>query len=137
MKRILCLFWIFLALRGNHGSNSTREKAVASSDFEFDVASMTSQSLYERRNHEATTPEEYNSSVINNVSYTETTFEPAETTLDHNTRMLIEYYNGIAIRIWRIWSPVLLGKNFAILNLRIFSLVVLFTSRTQTKLLLN
>ena len=137
MKRILCLFLIFLALRGNHGSNSTREKAVASSDFEVDVASMTSQSLYERMNHEATTPEEYNSSVINNVSYTETTFEPAETTLDHNTRMLIEYYNGIAIRIWRIWSPVLLVKNVAILNLRIFSLVVLFTSRTQTKLLLN
>ena len=137
MKRTLCLFWVFFMLRGDPGSNSTIEDTVTPSDIEVIVASMTSQSLYERWNHEATTPGEFNSSVINKFLRTETTFEPAETTLDHNTRMLIEYYNGIAIRIWRIWSPVLLGKNVVILNWRIFSLVVLFTSRTQTKLLLN
>ena len=137
MKRILCLFWIFLILKGNHGLNSTPKDNVTPSDFEIDVTSVTSKSVYEGWNHDTTTPEEFNSSVINNVSYTETTFEPAETTLDHNTEMLIEYYNGIAIRIWRTWSPVLLGKNVAILNWRIFSLVVLFTSRTHTKLVLN
>ena len=111
MKHILCFIWIFLILRGNLGLNSTPEDNATPSDFEVDVLSMTSQSVYEWWNDNTTVSEELKSSPIKTVLYTETTFEPIETTPDHNTRMQIEYYNNIAIRIWRIWSPVLLGKN--------------------------
>ena len=110
IKSILCLVWIFLMLRANYGSSSTPEDPVGSSSFKIDVESMTSQTVYEERNFKATAPEEFNSSRNNNVSYTDATFEPTGIPLSHDTLMQIEYYNDIAIRIWRIWSPILLGK---------------------------
>ena len=106
MERSQCLVWIFITLRVIHCSNTTLLDRDASYDFQIDVTSMLTSQIVRQDWNKSTivTPKEQNISWTSNVSHPETA------TPGYDILMQIEYYNDMAIRIWRIWSPVLLGN---------------------------
>ena len=130
IKHKKCLFWMMLlTLNGINSSQLSTEE----NNGNFSVSTSLTMTMHTRETdsvisstptvlNDVTNPDNIHNTLnsTETVQYNVTASIPSasnstdnnviKTTVDYNLLREIEYYNNLARRIWKIWSPVLLGK---------------------------
>ena len=114
MNHIKHLIWILMTVKGIYSLGSTAEStANNTSTTPASLHATLSPLRKHNRDNVTEVPRTLHRTAAINVSSTlNSTGAADEESIDFDLLRKIDHYHHLTFMIWRIWSPVLLGKNY-------------------------